>query len=268
MNYFCFELKKDATIDTAWEALSLEGFILLYSEEEPAPSQLKKLYGYLPEGLSVNKVLHQYPLIASINEMHFDQIDWNAQWGADQSNFVTYDLAAYSPDAHESFKMIPGPGFGDLSHPTTRLVLRLMAPLVLGKFVIDLGCGSGVLSLAAGKLGAKETLGIDIDEKAIEHARSNATLNGLDKICHFQLNGTLKIPPDSPLLLAMNMITSEQEKAWESTSVLHSLPMLCITSGVLKSEEKIYIENWEARGWQLLKTLHEEQWCGFLFQSF
>jgi ribosomal protein L11 methyltransferase len=74
----------------------------------------------------------------------------------------------------------PGQGFGTGAHPSTRLVLdELMARLTGGERVLDVGCGSGVLGLAALRLGASSAVGIDIEAPAVETTRRNAELNGL-----------------------------------------------------------------------------------------
>lgn len=72
----------------------------------------------------------------------------------------------------------PGLAFGTGSHPTTRLCLRwLDAHIRGGESVLDYGCGSGILAIAAGKLGARHVIGTDIDNNALLASRANATLN-------------------------------------------------------------------------------------------
>lgn len=269
MDYYCFTLSPTANIDSVWELLDNEGFQLLYSNEEPSPDHpqntIKSLFGHLPEGLLPSAVSAKYSEISSIHSVQFDQIDWHEQWGTTQeSPTVFIDLQNYSNLAVDGITMIPGPGFGDLSHPTTRLVLGMMAPLVQGKWVIDLGCGSGILSLAALKLGASGACGIDIDPAAIAHAQHNASINFLEKHCHFQLpSQPLLIPEGIELVLVMNMIYSEQKEAWDNMPLLHSLPMICLTSGILQSEEALYHSICHSRNWKHFDTCYEDSWCGF-----
>ena len=72
----------------------------------------------------------------------------------------------------------PGMAFGTGSHPTTRLCLEWLEREVKGgERVLDYGCGSGILAIAAGKLGAASVSGVDIDPQAVEAARSNAERN-------------------------------------------------------------------------------------------
>ncbi|MFI4952065.1 MAG: 50S ribosomal protein L11 methyltransferase [Burkholderiales bacterium] len=80
----------------------------------------------------------------------------------------------------------PGLAFGTGSHPTTRLCLRwLDAHLEPGQSVLDYGCGSGILAIAAAKLGASPVTGVDVDVQAIEASRANAERNGV--AAHFAL---------------------------------------------------------------------------------
>lgn len=73
----------------------------------------------------------------------------------------------------------PGRAFGTGAHATTRLCLELLLDVPRGS-LIDVGCGSGVLSIAACKLGFQPVLGVDIDPQAIEATARNATDNGVE----------------------------------------------------------------------------------------
>jgi ribosomal protein L11 methyltransferase len=86
-----------------------------------------------------------------------------------------------SPDADRiPIKIDPGMAFGTGTHPTTQLCLELLeANTPKGIQVIDVGCGSGILSIAALKLGAGFALGVDIDEASVKASRENADANGI-----------------------------------------------------------------------------------------
>ena len=76
----------------------------------------------------------------------------------------------------------PGLTFGTGSHATTRLCLTALEKTVAqGDRVLDLGCGSGILSIAALRLGASQALAVDIDDKCLDVAYENAALNGIGK---------------------------------------------------------------------------------------
>ncbi|MBI5952153.1 MAG: 50S ribosomal protein L11 methyltransferase [Chloroflexi bacterium] len=93
-----------------------------------------------------------------------------------------------SPDPKRiPIKIDPGMAFGTGTHPTTQLCLELMEVYLNlrglkdlgGLSAIDVGCGSGILSIAALKLGAEKVLGVDIDIESVKNSRENADLNGV-----------------------------------------------------------------------------------------
>jgi len=78
----------------------------------------------------------------------------------------------------------PGLAFGTGSHPTTALCLRWLSEFPLkGQSVLDYGCGSGILGIAALKLGAAEAIGVDIDPQAVDSTAYNALNNGVEMPC-------------------------------------------------------------------------------------
>ena len=80
-----------------------------------------------------------------------------------------------------NLKLDPGLAFGTGSHPTTRLCLQwLDQHMTSGQTVLDYGCGSGILAIAALKLGAKSADGVDIDPQAVEAAQANAQTNNVE----------------------------------------------------------------------------------------
>jgi ribosomal protein L11 methyltransferase len=86
-----------------------------------------------------------------------------------------------------NIRLDPGMAFGTGSHPTTRLCLEWLCKAVQpGMSVLDFGCGSGILAIAAARLGAAQSLAIDIDERAVEAARENAARNGVSGIMRVQ----------------------------------------------------------------------------------
>lgn len=93
-----------------------------------------------------------------------------------------------SPDpSRVAIKIDPGMAFGTGTHPTTQLCLELMEVFFTqssienskSQTVIDVGCGSGILSIAAIKLGAQSVLGVDIDAESVKNSRENADINGI-----------------------------------------------------------------------------------------
>lgn len=84
------------------------------------------------------------------------------------------------PDSGVIVTLDPGLAFGTGSHSTTRLMLEwLDSADVAGKTVIDYGCGSGILAIAAAKLGAAQVIGVDYDPQALTATQNNAAENGV-----------------------------------------------------------------------------------------
>ncbi len=133
----------------------------------------------------------------------------------------------------------PGMAFGTGSHPTTRLCLEWLSDTVQGgEQVLDYGCGSGILGIAAAKLGAAEVVGVDIDEKALDTARDNAVRNGVTLQLHHSRE-SLNRKFD---LVVANILTNPLK-------ILAPLLAGCLTaggrialSGVLEAQTDLVIE--------------------------
>jgi ribosomal protein L11 methyltransferase len=118
---------------------------------------------------------------------HLEDADWENNWKRyyrpmeiGRRLLVIPSWEKTDPGERTPLYLDPGLTFGTGSHATTRLCLTaLEARLRGGEFVADLGCGSGILSIAALKLGAAAAFACDIDEKCPEVAYANAALNGI-----------------------------------------------------------------------------------------
>jgi ribosomal protein L11 methyltransferase len=97
--------------------------------------------------------------------------DWDERWKAFHHPVRVGDLLVRPPWA-------PAQAFGTGAHPTTRLCLELMLELDPAGALVDLGCGSGILAIAAARLGWAPVLGLDHDLEAVRAARDNAAANG------------------------------------------------------------------------------------------
>lgn len=184
------------------------------------------------------------------------EIDWEEQWATYAPGFKNGKAHVKLP-TQNTLELLPGPGFGDFSHPTTRIMVDLMTCFVSNETIFDIGCGSGILSLAAAKMGAKKVFACDIDEAAVKHTSQNAKLNHID----VEFNGPNNSP--KPLVL-MNMIFVEQRLAWEE----RKLPFkMLITSGILTTEKKDYLTYAYSQGWQLLHEASLHGWLGYVFME-
>jgi ribosomal protein L11 methyltransferase len=119
--------------------------------------------------------------------LHIEDQDWvratQAQFGpiAIGDRLVIVPSWCEAPQGAVAITLDPGLAFGTGSHPTTRLCLEwLQDCLERGATVLDYGCGSGVLAIAAMKLGAREVVGTDVDPQAIRASRDNARANAVE----------------------------------------------------------------------------------------
>jgi len=116
---------------------------------------------------------------------------------------------SYRPRRGEAvIRLDPGMAFGTGQHPTTLMCLRALEELLRpGMDVLDLGTGSGILALAAARLGATSVLALDIDPQAAVVARENVCLNGLEAVVRVE-EGDLDEAPTSAFDLAMANISA------------------------------------------------------------
>ncbi|WP_338884209.1 50S ribosomal protein L11 methyltransferase [Xenorhabdus sp. TH1] len=154
----------------------------------------------------------------------------------------------------------PGLAFGTGTHPTTSLCLQWLDGLDLaGKTVIDFGCGSGILAIAALKLGAKHAIGIDIDPQAIQASRDNAERNGVSD----QL--TLYLSKDQPKDLECDIVIANilAGPLRELAPVIGSLPKsggLLGLSGVLASQADGVAQAYDNE-FIIDPIAEQEEWC-------
>ncbi|HON18987.1 MAG TPA: 50S ribosomal protein L11 methyltransferase [Salinivirgaceae bacterium] len=131
--------------------------------------------------LSDQNITYQVKLIPREN--------WNQTWEANYEPVLIDDFcyiyASFHPQKAYPMQILVEPkmSFGTGHHPTTRLMIRAMRAINFeNKEILDMGCGTGILSIAAAKLGAKHILGIDIDPWAVENCIENCSLNHLTNI--------------------------------------------------------------------------------------
>lgn len=185
-----------------------------------------------------------------------NEVDWEKQWADFSQNY--HDGKAHIEVGDQVLELFPGAGFGDLSHPTTALMLEMLESKVPNEHVLDVGSGSGILTLASLLLNAKSAHGIDIDEEALEHAKKNAALNKL----HATFSKNIPLQMKKSIFL-MNMIFPEQKEF--SPEKLNSMAKLWIVSGIMTKEREDYLNQAKQWNWILTHEFLNSDWLGFIF---
>lgn len=117
-----------------------------------------------------------------------------------------WDLPDAAPDHVTVIVIEPSMGFGTGHHATTRMCLRLLSDLDVADLdVLDLGTGSGVLSMAAALRGARRVVGIDVDADAIASAEASAALNTLPDTIEFRVADFRSAPPNAADVVLANL---------------------------------------------------------------
>ena len=164
-----------------------------------------------------------------------------------------------NPDA-VNVMLDPGLAFGTGTHPTTALCLQWLDGLDLpGKTVVDFGCGSGILGIAALKLGAARVIGIDIDPQAIQASHDNAERNGVAG----QIE--LYLPADQPQdveadVVVANILAGPLRELAPLIAGHGKAGSLMALSGVLESQAP-ELETIYGQWFDMDPTAVKEEWC-------
>ena len=175
-----------------------------------------------------------------------------------------------SPDPKRiPIKIDPGMAFGTGTHPTTQLCLELMeistnhSPL---STVIDVGCGSGILSIAALKLGAKTVLGVDIDMESVKNSRENADVNGVGEELLLGQGSVTEVlagqfPFKSAPLVVANILAPVLIRLFDAgLADLVEPNGEIILSGILDHQAESVIEAGQAKGLKRGETRQMKDW--------
>ena len=249
--------------------------------ETLSPDQWVTVTTYLPINDSTNErrnqidvgvrlVAHVSP-IEGLQEREVEEQEWQDAWKVhfDVLHITNRIVIApswkeYSPRPHEAVVTLdPGMAFGTGHHPTTKMCLEQLDELVKpGMDVIDVGCGSGILSIAAARLGARHVFGIEIDSVAVNVAKQNIRDNGLEHTIR-PVHGSLPHPDvraDAYDIAIANIsakiiieISSELVRATKSGGKI-------VASGILAENKDGPIEALTAAGATLESTLVDGDW--------
>ena len=207
---------------------------------------------------------------ATVRQTSLGDVDWSTRWVTRVGVQRIGRLAVAPPwmseeiaDAEIQILIEPAMAFGTGEHETTRGVLALMQPLVQrGAFVADLGSGSGVLAIAAARLGASRVVAIEMDPDAIGNAMENVERNGVGaQVTVLQGDASVLLPLVAPVTLVLaNIISSVLIEL--SPLMYRALPSggKAVISGILVSEREHLLSSLAVDGWRLESELREGEW--------
>lgn len=163
----------------------------------------------------------------------------------------------------------PGLAFGTGSHPTTKLCLETLEKHIDEKStVLDIGCGSGILSIACLLLGAKSAFGVDIDSLAVKTAKENALENGFgkDKFTVVQGNLSDKVTGKYSVVVANIVADIIMEFNKDVGSFLED-DGVYITGGIIESREPEVLSSFEENGFKVIERYEEKGWLVFVLKK-
>ena len=207
----------------------------------------------------------------------FDPGDYTEAWrrGVRAHTVGTMVIAppwlASELDPASTIVVEPSTGFGTGEHETTRATLLLLQGVVrAGDTVIDAGCGSGVLAIAAARLGASRVAAIDNDPQAITNANDNVARNGVgDRVSVIEGDAMLLAPLLAPArVVVANIIASVLVAFLPVVDRALALGGDLIVGGVLRSERDAFVRDAAQLGWRVEREQAEgEWWSGHLRRS-
>ncbi|MBV6522727.1 MAG: Ribosomal protein L11 methyltransferase [Gemmatimonadaceae bacterium] len=196
-------------------------------------------------------------------------IDWSVAWRERMRAYEVGSLTVAPPwltdgcDASRTVVIDPGMAFGTGDHASTRGALRLLQQRMRpGLAVADLGAGSGVLAIAAAKLGGSPVFAIEADPDAMGNATANVERNAVGDVVHL-LEGEAKalLPLVAPVdLIVANIVSSVLLELLATFARALQPSGIAILAGILNDERETILDAVAADGWRVLATDDEEEW--------
>ena len=266
------EAKEIAHIDLIDEALlqkdRSQAIIHIYISPEEAPAEA---LAFLEERCRAAKIKAQIAR-ASIKEA-----DWANEWkqffkpieiGRRLAICPTWET--YENTENRSVLMIdPGMAFGTGGHATTRLCLETLEQFITeDTTLLDLGCGSGVLSIAALLLGAKSAVGVDIDALAVKTAIENGRINGFEPPRYQIRQGNLAQQVSGRFdVVAANIVADVIIGFCPEVKRYMNPDAVFVTSGIVDIREKEVLEAFAANDLHVTERRESNGWLSFVCKA-
>lgn len=163
----------------------------------------------------------------------------------------------------------PGMAFGTGTHPTTQTALRLLERLDIDKkTVFDVGTGSGIIAIAAAKLGAEQVDGVDIDPVSIRQAIANIELNTASEqvsvwVSHMAPNEDVDKTYD---IVVANIIARVLIEIADEVTTAVAPGGTLVLSGIIDSKESGVLERYQVLGFEMIDRMQIEDWVGHIWR--
>lgn len=251
-------LKKDRT----------KGIIHIYINPEENPMES---ISFLKERLNASGIEHEI----TVSDCKVE--DWQNNWKqyfhpmpiGEKLLIRPVWIDDYDADGRAVLDIEPGLAFGSGSHPTTRLCLETLERYVKnGDEVLDIGCGSGILSIATLLLGAKHALGVDIDSLAVKTAKENAKQNGFAKDRFTAVQGNLsdKVNGKFDIVVANIVADIIMEFNTEVGKFLKD-DGVYITGGIIENREDEVLYSFNQNGFEVIERHENNGWLVFVLKK-
>jgi ribosomal protein L11 methyltransferase len=209
-------------------------------------------------------------------EVRIEPRNWNEEWERtiepmEVGRFWVYPswTAEACPDGLLPLMIDPKQAFGTGYHETTRLILRLLTQAVRpGGSVVDVGTGTGILAIAALKLGADAAFGFDIDEWSFDNAQENIWLNGVQERMSVAIGSFETVPEGATYdLVLANVIRDMLLNDAHHVVSLAKPGGEIILSGLMLSDEAPIRAHPTYAALQHLQTTVEGEWCAIRYRK-
>ncbi|NQT23938.1 50S ribosomal protein L11 methyltransferase [candidate division KSB1 bacterium] len=243
--------------------------------------------GYFPEPASAEKLgalIH--PFTQSLQHMGLDVSppqfmnvpleDWGRKWRESFGPLqVTKRIRIWPPWIEDpdppdgiTLRIMPRMAFGTGSHETTQLCLELLEEnLQPGQSVLDVGTGSGILAIAAIRLGAEKATGVDVDPESFENAEENAGLNQVKDAIRFYCGDVTSIPELKADLILANINRTVLKQVIPQLSAFAYPETTFILSGLLETESDQMCRFLIHHEFEILTKRQKGEWIGFVIKS-
>lgn len=221
---------------------------------------------------SVSNILQNFDISEYKKEL-IAQENWNATWEENFNENIIDQLihirAPHHPTKNLTYDIIiqPNQAFGTGHHPTTSLMIRAMQHIDFSyKRVLDMGCGSGILSIFASLKKAASILAIDYDILSVENTEQNLQLNQINNVEVIKSNDLKGVKSDFDIILS-NIITSVNINFWADFYDLLKNEGILVVSGIL-IDHLPQVENLaQSLKFKKVSILKEEEWLCNIYQK-